>query len=1075
MTRISTAFGFLFTTLPLLALDVDNDGLCDVWEARYHATALLPEADEDGDGLSNLDESKAGTNPFDGNSRHSASIASQAGVFHISLDSQLGKSYQLTSCLTLNGPWQPVGSAIAGTGSALDLTAPASGGKGFFSVAVVDLDTDGDGLNDWAERQLAGFDPNVTDTFGGGVSGNDLAVATEMLQMLRDGDVSIEVTAANAYEKENEAAGLTVSRSSAPEYPMTLFLKSAGATDPTKSSAAGDDYALKNSTNQVVTRMVIPAGEFSTDLSIAPTIDSRNEVPEQLRVLIGGSTLEAAVSIADAKPVAANQRLLVAYLRPSPGISTLGSGIATILLEGDNDFATVAVSFSNLASPVNSVQVLTPSSAILQSIPPATYGGQLWSIRASQSFTTDQSVLDSLLSGSIKLGVYTMVNVGGEIEGPFLATSGSTTFQTPPAIASVGTLSGAPLERDIVRFLTQSTFGPTPALITDLQARVAASNGNQLAAYSAWIDEQFSVPSPSLLAYTTAANQQEILSRAALPANDPNFTTAFDPNNNNRRRGWWLHALHAPDHLRQRVAFALSEIFVISEIDSLIAERSYGAASYYDMLRTNASGSYRDLLEGVSTHPMMGYYLSHLRNSKATYDTSGNVVTSPDENYAREIMQLFSIGLVQLHPDGSLKLGSDGLPINAYTQTDITEMARVFTGWSFSQYNNPSNSNTVVPNTSFTRNNGSERFESQWTAPMAMFPANHDTGSKSMIGLSLPANQTGQKDLADVLTHLSNHPNTAPFICRRLIQRLVTSNPSAGYLYRVASVFTSSGGNFPAVVKAILLDPEARSQSEALSLASSGKPREPILRATAFLRAFGAKSQLPLSDLTAYGFPASELAKFPAGTTRPRLNNSTATLGQSPMAAPTVFNWFLPDYSPAGLLAANGLNSPELQLANENTVTQSTNFFYNSTIASTPSVSSLIDQNLAPYNYGTSAHNVLIDVTPLNALYMAVVDLNHDGQFTNLDVGAFNNPTKIAEACTAVVDRIDLLLCAGGLDARYGNTPGKPRKLILDAVASISASSNSSNSASNQANYMRDRIRTALWLVMSSPECVIQK
>jgi hypothetical protein len=438
-------------------------------------------------------------------------------------------------------------------------------------------------------------------------------------------------------------------------------------------------------------------------------------------------------------------------------------------------------------------------------------------------------------------------------------------------------------------------------------------------------------------------------------------------------------------------------------------------------------------------------------------------------------MQLFSIGLVQLHPDGSLKLGANGLPITTYTQTDITEMARVFTGWSFSQYNNPSTSNNVSPNTSFTRNNGSERFEAQWTSPMAMFSAFHDLGAKSMIGLSLPANQTGEKDLADVVTHLSNHANTAPFICRRLIQRLVTSNPSAGYLYRVSSVFTSSGGNFPAVVKAILLDPEARSQSQALSLTSSGKPREPIVRATAFLRAFGAKSQLPLSDLSAYGFPSTELAKFPVGTTRPRLNNSTAALAQSPLAAPTVFNWFLPDYSPSGLLAANGLNSPELQLANENTVIQSSNFIYTPIFGGTPGVSSLVDQTLSPYNYGTSAHNVLIDVTPLNALYMAVVDVNADGLFTNLDVGTFNNTTKIAEACTAVVDRIDFLLCAGGLNARYGNTAGKPRKLILDAVASTQSGNNNSNSATNQAGYMRDRIRVALWLVSSSPECVIQK
>lgn len=607
MSRFLTAFVLLFMALPTLALDVDNDGMCDVWEARYHATALLPSADDDGDGVTNLDESKAGTDPFDPNSHFTAAITLQTGIAHIGVMTQLGKNYQLTSCQTVSGPWVSVGAEISGSGGRLDLTGTTSGTKRFFRVAVRDLDSDGDGLNDWAERQLSGFDPYAADTFGASVPGNDLAVATEMMQLLRDGGVSVVITAATAYEKENEAAVLTYSRASALGYPLTLFLKTAGATNSTKSSASSDDFSLRDSNNLVVTRQItIPSGMTSGALTIRPVADTRTEVPELLRVLIGGSSLDTAITIRDAKPVATNQRLLVAYLRATPGVSTLGSGIATILLEGDNDLAVVAVSFSSLNSPVNSVQVLNSASSILQSVPPPAYGGQSWSIRASQSFTTDQSVLDALLSGGIKLGVYTMANVSGEIEGPFLATSGSSVFQTPPAVTPVSVLSGTALDRDIARFLTQSTFGPTPALIADLQARVSAASGNQLTAYSQWIDDQFAVPSPSLLAYTTAANQQEILSRAALPITDLNYNAAFDPNSSNRRRGWWLHALYAPDHLRQRLAFALSEIFVISEVDSTVMDRAYGAANYYDMLRTNASGTYRNLLDGVATHPMMG-------------------------------------------------------------------------------------------------------------------------------------------------------------------------------------------------------------------------------------------------------------------------------------------------------------------------------------------------------------------------------------------------------------------------------------------------------------------------------------
>jgi uncharacterized protein (DUF1800 family) len=472
---------------------------------------------------------------------------------------------------------------------------------------------------------------------------------------------------------------------------------------------------------------------------------------------------------------------------------------------------------------------------------------------------------------------------------------------------------------------------------------------------------------------------------------------------------------------------------------------------------------------------MMGHYLSHVRNQQASF-SGGTQVTSPDENFAREIMQLFSIGLVRLHPDASLKLGENGLPIPTYGQTDITELARVFTGWSFSKRHQPVGSTTVIDNADFFTGDGRERLEAQWTNPMKMFPSYHDTGAKSVLGLAIPAGQTGEQDLAAILDHLAAHPNTAPFVSRRLIQRLVTANPSAGYLYRVATAFTQSGGHLGTTVRAILLDPEARSPVLADEVAGAGKPREPLLRYTAFLRAFDVKSELLLEDLTDYGYPPSELQKFHAGTTRARVGDTDATLGQSPLSAPSVFNWFLPDYAPAGTLSANGLVSPELQIANENTVFTNTNYLYGLIYNATGQAGSpLPDQEEAPYNYAATADHLKLPFAPLEALYLNVVDVSGDGLFTSADSGKFNNVAAISSACEAVLDHVDLMLCGGSLKARYGGTPGQPRMIILQAAASVRSANNNTNNATTQASVMRDRIEDILWLVASSPEFVIQK
>jgi uncharacterized protein (DUF1800 family) len=260
--------------------------------------------------------------------------------------------------------------------------------------------------------------------------------------------------------------------------------------------------------------------------------------------------------------------------------------------------------------------------------------------------------------------------------------------------------------------------------------------------------------------------------------------------------------------------------------------------------------------------------------------------TSADENYAREVMQLFTIGLNELQPDGTYRLGRDGLPIATYDQGTIVETAKVFTGWGFY-------SPEPKPNFSGARQN--------YYQPMMLYPEQHDDGPKTIVGgVKIPAKQGGNTDLRLTLDALFRHPNTGPFICRQLIQRLVTSNPSPGYVYRVSEVFAHNGhgerGDLGAVVRAILLDYEARSP-DVLRNIGYGKMKEPLLQATALLRAFDARS----------------------ASGRYYLPNPEGTLGQAALRSPTVFNFFEPDYVLPGPLAAAGLHAPEYQIFTDTT------------------------------------------------------------------------------------------------------------------------------------------------------------
>lgn len=441
----------------------------------------------------------------------------------------------------------------------------------------------------------------------------------------------------------------------------------------------------------------------------------------------------------------------------------------------------------------------------------------------------------------------------GALLGALLLTAcGGSSSPPPAATAPPPPPAPVPLSKaEAFRFLNQATFGATEA-----EAERVIDIG-----FADWIDEQMRQPASLQLPY---------LQSLPVPA-IPIFLQA------DRAHIWAENALNGPDQLRQRVAFALSEIMVVSQLSAL-QNAPYSLASYYDLLAESAFGNFRDLMEDVTLHPAMGVYLSMLGNEKP--NPALNI--RPDENYARELLQLFTIGLVELDINGNVRLDAFGDPIPTFTQEVIEGFAHVYTGWNYAG----------AP--SFPQ---ARRTNANQVLPMQHYPAYHDTGAKRLLnGTLLPAGQSGEQDLATALDNIFNHPNVGPFIAERLIHRLVTSNPSRAYIGRVAARFNNNGfgvrGDLGAVVRAILLDVEAR---PAIPNDSHGKLKEPLLRLTQLWRAYDARSVS---------------GQYPIGG----FNNF---LGQGPLQASSVFNFFSPFFAPTGEIRNRGLVAPEMQIATE--------------------------------------------------------------------------------------------------------------------------------------------------------------
>jgi len=323
---------------------------------------------------------------------------------------------------------------------------------------------------------------------------------------------------------------------------------------------------------------------------------------------------------------------------------------------------------------------------------------------------------------------------------------GSSPSPTPTPLAP--TPPAQPTRAEAFQFLEQATFGPTES---EINAVISLG-------FEGWIDKQIEQPASLQL---------------------PHLESLERPNNlrqlQDERVGiWFRNAIQEPDQLRQRIAFSLSEIMVVSEIGAL-RDATYSLASYYDMLSRNAFGNFRDLIEDVTLHPAMGVYLSMLGNEKP--NPKKNI--RPDENYAREMMQLFTIGLVQLNIDGTEKLDSEGRPLPTFDQEIVEGFAHVYTGWNYADA------------TSFSK---AKRDDVNQIKAMQLYSNKHDQEPKMLLsGITLPAGQSGTQDLKGALDNVFQHSNVGPFIVKQLIQRLVTSNPSSAYVARIAATFNDNG------------------------------------------------------------------------------------------------------------------------------------------------------------------------------------------------------------------------------------------------------------------------------------------
>ena len=551
------------------------------------------------------------------------------------------------------------------------------------------------------------------------------------------------------------------------------------------------------------------------------------------------------------------------------------------------------------------------------------------------------------------------------------------------------------------RFLSQATMG------ADLDLINIVKNMD----FGVWIDQQITEPVTYLQSEVEDIWEEYLDTLESRGYEDPQ--DAFGPAMPELTSAWWHNNMVASDLIRQKVAFALSEMFVISSNSDLGGE-AIAMAHYYDKLLDGAFGNYKDILSEVSLHAAMGYYLSHFNNPKAVPEEN----LHPDENYAREIMQLFSIGLYELNNDGTHQLDNDGNSIPTYDNADIKEMAKIFTGLG------PGGINENVWWTDEPYF-GLGIFGIDWTVPMAMYEDFHEPGIKVILkNDTIPANQLGLDDIDEAINVLFNHQNVPPFVSYRLIQRLVKSNPTPNYVERIANVFIDNGngvrGDMAAIIKSILLDEEARN-GEYMFEQHSSRLREPLVRHMQITKGL-------------------EIVEEPGGRYWHNFDYDNS-LKQQILFAPTVFNFFLPNHQPVGDIANSGMVSPEFKIHD----TSSSINYFNAAYRWTRDWGELI--NSGRYFYNSDL-------------------VNDDGSIGGWDMYGFGETYIDYEAYTDLADTPELLINELDKVLTHGQLSDEVRQSLRDNLPNISWDG-------YEYGWERERVRTAIYLITVSPDFAV--
>ncbi len=699
-----------------------------------------------------------------------------------------------------------------------------------------------------------------------------------------------------------------------------------------------------------------------------------NGVAENANGVAGNATVGTAVSNSDGS---------ITYTAPAV-LPTPSNVVALLITSVDNPTVSTTVNLSVL----NPIPILTAANPMSFSTGPATV------VLTGKDFITGAQVL---VNGSPQAATF---NNSGQLTATVnLTEPGNLDLQVlnpspgPAASADVIALvNGTPpvpvvSETDASRFLQQATFGATDGDIHNLS----------LIGYQAWLNAQFAAPQTL---HEPPVEQAILLNP---PACTPSATTnctinEFLQNDDAEiafQDTFWQQALAGNDQLRQRMKYTLSEMFVISGTNIGVQNMPRSIANYYDMLGTDGFGNFRQLLQDVTLHPAMGEFLSMLGNDK------GNATTDPDENYAREVMQLLTIGLWQLNDDGTQQLDGTGNPIPTYSNLDVMGLAKVFTGFSWNVNVPVNNSDTTFYDCCTYAGPGF----GEDLLPMASYPSHHSTDEKDFLGVTIAAPGTAgvDGDLKIALDTLFNHPNLPPFFCKQLIEHLVTSNPSPTYISNCSAVFKNNGsgvrGDMKAVISEILLDPAARDSATDFSNPQYGKVREALLRYTEWARAFTAQSRT---------------GSYHSGSTEDPIYG----LGEMTLRSPTVFNWFTPGYIPPGTsISAAGLVAPEMEMTDVTTVVGFLNYMQNA-IGATATQGPDIFSNYETEMTLASTPDAL--VARINLLLMAgEMDSNLQSLITGA-VSAIPAPAgDQAALATRVETAIYLTMAASSYSAQY--------------------------------------------------------